>query len=244
MILQRSNPKPLYQQLEEIIRTKIANEEWKPGTAIPSENELSKIYGLSRMTVRSAITQFVKRGALYRVQGKGTFVSEPKIATQPLTYAGVREQLEKMGYEITTKLLRSEIITVDREVAVRLGLGEHSKVYAIERLRLIKNDPLSLHISYIPVKFAVGLEERNLESEQMCVILQKYYNLVRGRVYETLESSLPTVREAELLGISRGFPLLLLKDTIYTQNDVPFEYSKVLFRGDKIKLVFEFGTSY
>ncbi|MHB1315431.1 MAG: GntR family transcriptional regulator [Christensenellales bacterium] len=242
MKLERSNPKPLYRQLEEIIRAKIANEEWQPKKAIPSENELSKTYGLSRMTVRCAITKFVKQGALYRIQGKGTFVAEPKISTQPLSYAGIREQLEKKGYEIATRLLRAEIVAADREVAAQLGLCEHARVYAIERVRLIDHVPLSLHLSYIPVKLAVGLNERNLENEQMCVILQKYYHLVRGRVYETLESSLPTVEEAEVLGISCGFPLLLLKDTIYTQNEVPFEYSKVMFRGDKIKLVFEFDA--
>ena len=121
-MLDRNNPKPLYAQLEDILRASIVNGEWEVNHAIPSENELSKTYGLSRMTVRSVITLLVKEGLLYRVQGKGTFVSQPKIATRSPAYMGVREQLEQMGYEIRTKLVKKEIIPATVHVAAMLGI--------------------------------------------------------------------------------------------------------------------------
>ena len=122
-MLERSNPKPLYAQLEEIIREKIDRDEWKPHNAIPSENELSKIYGLSRMTARSVITQLAKEGLLYRVQGKGTFVSEPKITTKSPSYAGIREQLEQMGYEIETKVLDISKVIASKKIARKLEIN-------------------------------------------------------------------------------------------------------------------------
>jgi len=239
-MLERSNPKPLYIQLEEIIRDKIENQEWKPHNPIPSENELSKIYGLSRMTVRSVITQFVKEGMLYRVPGKGTFASEPKITTQSLSYAGIREQLEQMGYEITTRVLSVQEIEASEQIANRLNIKKKDTVYVLERIRYIKSEPLSLHISYMPINLCKGLETKKLEDEQLCVILKNDYNLTRGKVVETLESSLATAAEAKLLEVKPGYPLLLLQDVIYSRDGNPFEYSKVLFRGDKIKLKFEF----
>ena len=75
-MLEKNSPKPLYQQLKDILVDAIDSEKWKANEKIPSENELSSIYGLSRMTVRSVLTDLVKEGLLYRVQGKGTFVAE------------------------------------------------------------------------------------------------------------------------------------------------------------------------
>ena len=94
-MLEKNSPKPLYQQLKDILVDAIDSEKWKANEKIPSENELSCIYGLSRMTVRSVLTDLVKEGLLYRVQGKGTFVAE-KIVTVSPSYIGIREHLEKM----------------------------------------------------------------------------------------------------------------------------------------------------
>ena len=239
-MLERSNPKPLYLQLTEIIREKIYGREWETNSPIPSENELSKIYGLSRMTVRSVITQFVSDGLLYRVPGKGTFVAEQKITAKSLSYAGIREQLEQMGYAISTQILSAEIVDAPRQIAENLALESGDPVYMIKRIRYIDKDPLSLHISYVPLKMCKGLDSAKLEKEQLCVVLENDYGLIRGKVEETLESCMATTAEAKLLQIKTGYHLLLLEDIIYSQDGVPFEYSKVLFRGDKIKIRMEF----
>ena len=241
-MLERMNPKPLYVQLQDIIREKIENEEWKPHNAIPSENELSKIYGVSRMTARAVVTQLNREGLLYRVPGKGTFVSDPKITTTSLSYMGIREQLERMGYQTLTKLIDVKKITCSDRIANLLKLPKSAEVYVVERLRLVKDDPLSIHISYIPADCCDNLEQRDFVGEQLCVILDKEYGLKRSKVVETLESSLANEKEAELLKVKQGYPLLFLQDIIYNAAGKPFEYTKVLFRGDKIKIMFEFET--
>ena len=103
-MLERDNPRPLYQQLRDILVDAIESGKWGPNEKIPSENNLSATYGLSRMTVRAVLTDLVKEGLLYRVQGKGTYVAE-KIRTLSPSYIGIREQLEKKGYEVETKVL-------------------------------------------------------------------------------------------------------------------------------------------
>ncbi len=241
-MLERHNPKPLYAQLEDIIRVKIENEEWLPHTAIPSENELSKQYGISRMTTRSVITQFVREGLLYRVQGKGTFVAEPKITTTSLSYMGIREQLEKMGYQTTTRLIEAKVMTGSDAITKKMKLPPESKFYSIKRIRYIDYDPISIHTSYIPVQYCDLLESKDLEGEQLCVILEKEYGLKRKKVIETLESSLANEEEAKLLSVKQGFPLLMLEDMIFNAEDIAFEYTKVIFRGDKIKISLQFDT--
>ena len=70
----KETSKPIYLQLREIIRNKIEEGEYMPGTAIPSENKLSEIYGINRITTRNAVEALVNEGLLRRVQGKGVFV--------------------------------------------------------------------------------------------------------------------------------------------------------------------------
>ena len=78
-VLERESAVPLYVQLEQILHTRITSGEWAPNQRIPSENELNRIYGLSRMTVRGVLTKLVNDGLLLRVPGKGTYVAPPKI---------------------------------------------------------------------------------------------------------------------------------------------------------------------
>lgn len=232
-MLERDNPKPLYLQLRDILVEEIESGEWKPNSRIPSENELSNTYGLSRMTTRSVLSDLVKEGLLYRVQGKGTFVAEKIVTTSPY-YMGVREQLEKMGYEVETKVIEHGIVACPDSVAKKMGLEKGMSVYRIKRVRNIKGKPISLHISYVHSNYCEALDKADLEEEQLCVVLNKEYGIKPKRVAETLESILASEREAEDLGVEKGHPLLLLNDVLYNNENIPYEFTKVIFRGDKI----------
>lgn len=85
MAPQKLNPSsstPLYKQVYTILKSRIANGELKPGDKIPTENELIQEYGVSRITIRAAISELVEDRVLERAQGKGTFVCKPKDAYQ------------------------------------------------------------------------------------------------------------------------------------------------------------------
>jgi GntR family transcriptional regulator len=241
-MLDKNSPKPLYAQLEEILRSSILRQEWAPNHAIPSELELSRTYGVSRMTARAVVTQLVHDGLLRRVQGKGTFVVEQKIPTKSLAYMGIREQLERMGYRITTKLMGFSQVEASQGMADVLDIRQGEPVHFIERLRFIDDKPISLHRSYIPRALTPTLRDEKLESEQLCVILQNEFNLKSATVSETLESVTASPDEAALLNVGKSFPLLMLEDINKTSTGRIFEYTKVLFRGDKVKLNFEYVT--
>jgi len=239
-MLNRNDPKPLYAQLEEILRLSIVTGKWKVNQSVPSENELSKTYGLSRMTVRSVITCLVQEGLLYRVQGKGTFVSTPKISTTSPAYQGIREQLEKQGYTTGTKLLENTHILPNSKIADILGILPNDEVVFIRRVRYADEIPVSIHTSYLPTGLCPVVSDELLEKEQLCTILKDGYDLSADSVSETLESVLATEDEAKLLEIQKGYPLLLLDEINQTRDGKVFEYTKIAFRGDKIKLNFEY----
>ena len=238
--LVKTSSKPLYQQLDELIRYKLHVGEWTAHDLLPSENELAKRYGLSRMTVRSVVVRLTQEGLLYRVPGKGTFVAEKKITTSSLSYIGIRKQLEQQGFQTSTEILDIQNDYVSSKLASKFKLDSKTRFCKIERLRLLGGEPLSLHYSFVPISLCPGLDQKDLIGQQLCDILRVDYNLSRHRVIETLESTSASDHEAEVLGVRKRFHLLLLKNFISSELGIPFEYAKIIFRGDKIKLQFEY----
>lgn len=240
-MLDRNNPKTLYQQLKGILLGEIGSGKLEPNERILSENELSDMYGVSRMTARAVLVDLAKEGWLYRVPGKGTFVAD-KITASSTAYVGIREQLEKQGYEVRTKTLGCGIERCGDAVAERMGMQRGADVFKISRLRWAKHFPISIHTSYIDPVYSQMITPKRLESEQLCVLLSRYYQVYRKRVFETLESVGASAEEAELLEVTKGHPLLLLKDVLYGEDDKPYEYTKVVFRGDKLKIQLAFES--
>lgn len=240
MVLRKTSHIPLWEQLHQILIMKIRND-WEPGDKIPSENELSKEYELSRMTVRAVLTRLVEHGLLYRVPGKGTFVSEKKNIITPLPFMGIREQLEDQGVQINTVVLRNEKVKLTERIANILGVPVGTRVHLVERLRYIGDETLSAHRSYLKIDgtFLIKHAER-LISDQLCVILEDSYKIRPTMIKETLESVYATTKLSKKLGVDDTYPLLYLKDYKY-QNSEIFEYSEVYIKADKIKLAFEYN---
>ena len=239
-VLDRDSSVPLYVQLEKVLRAKIDSGEWQPNQRIPSENELNKLYGLSRMTARGVLSKLVAEGVLFRVPGKGTFLAARKFEAVSPAYRGVREQLEAAGYETTTAVLHSGVEAPPARVRDRLGLPEGAEVHAIHRLRSVQGEPISLHHSYVPAVLAPGLDAHDAGSEQLCVILEKHYGLAMKEVAEHLEAAAASAEEAEVLRMRRGHPVLRLEDVISDGQGTTFEYSTIVFRGDKIRIGFDY----
>jgi GntR family transcriptional regulator len=238
--LDRSSAIPLYVQLTDLIRDKITNGEWKPDQKIPSENELNKIYGISRMTARQVLARLVDEDLLFRVQGKGTFVSHRKISTRSPSYQGIREQLEQQGYATRTELLGATLVEPDAKIAARLDLRADESVYLVRRLRYVEDSPISLHESYVPTRLAADLLEHDVVGEQLCHVLEKNYSLRMTTVTETLETASASKPVATALEVRPGAPLLLLEQRIADGDGVPFELTRITFRGDKIRLEFHY----
>lgn len=239
-VLERDSATPLYVQLEQILHERIVGGQWAPGQRIPSENELNKLFGLSRMTVRGVLTKLVADGLLVRVPGKGTYVATPKINAVSPAYRGVREQLESQGYETSTRLISLTLETPSSGVRERLALADDDEAYVVVRVRSVQGEPISLHRSYVPARLAPGLDGHDVVANQLCVVLEQHYGLPMRRVREDLEAVAVSQSEARHLGMRRGEPALQLQDVIYDDLSRPFEHSSIVFRGDRLRLRFDY----
>jgi GntR family transcriptional regulator len=234
--IQRDCGQALFSQLEEIIRDGIENIIWSPGQAIPSERELSNLYGLSRMTVRKALDRLVAAGLLFRVDGKGTFVSQPKVKFKALSLAGLREQTLNIGYSPSAKLISVDKVLANEKIASVLKIEPDTPVYLIERVVFGNNVPLGLHRSHIPVDLCPNLQAIDLSNISLYSVLRRDYGIVINRASETLESTLATTRESLLLSVEPGYPMFLLRIVMSDASERPIEYVKVVFRGDRVQL--------
>jgi GntR family transcriptional regulator len=234
--LNRESSQTLTSQIEEIIRDGIDNGVWLPGSSIPSERELSSMYGLSRMTVRHAIDRLVISGLLYRANGKGTYVNEPKVKFKALSLVGLREQTLDIGYSPSSKLLGIERILAKQKIAAVLKVEKDTPLFLIDRVVYGNNIPFSLLRSYIPVHNCPNLDQTDLSNQSLYTILRENYGIIIQRATETLETTLSTDRESLLLNIEPGSPMFLLRITMFDVKDQPIEYVKVIFRGDRVQL--------
>ena len=130
-------PLPLYGQIRNALRARILDGSYAPGTQVPSESALGQLYSASRITVRQALSDLQKEGLIYKVHGKGSFVSRPKAFQNVSTLQGFAEQMSTRGYEVLNQLLSLAHAPASQQVANRLQLPEGALATEIRRVRLL-----------------------------------------------------------------------------------------------------------
>lgn len=229
-----ASPLPYYAQVKEALREAIERGDWKPGEQIPGEPELCTLFGVSRTVVRQALTDLVYEGMIVRAKGKGTFVAEAKITenlAQKLT--GFYEDMATRGLATVSRVLKQEVVPASARIAGYLELPIGASVIEIERLRFIQDEPLVLVSTYIPYARCPALLQADLTRQSLYALLEKQYGLVITRGRRAFEAVAANQREAELLRVERGAPLMLLDSVSRTDDDIPIEYFHALHRGDR-----------
>lgn len=240
----RRLPLPRYHQVEEWVRDQIGSGAWAPGSMIPSEPELCRRFGVSRITVRRAISDLVQDGQVRVVQGRGTFVAAPKMAERFIQRAfGIYEDFERRGIRLTTQVLRQDVAPASGEIAERLRLESGEQVHVIERLRSVGDEKMLISTTYIPYQLCPDLAREDLTRGSLYRLLRTKYGLAITRGERRLEAVAADQHEARLLDVALATPLLQLDSVAYRRDGRPFEYSITLHRGDKATVEVEFFGS-
>lgn len=232
--VRRDSPLPLYEQVKEWFYEAIRKGVLQPGMRLPSERELGHFFGVSRIVVRQAIQELAFEGLVIRKQGVGTFVAPPKVQeglVQRLT--GFFEDMKARGLEVKTKVTCFEEIPVGEPVAGYLRIPVGTPVYRLGRVRFIGGEPILYVVSYLPRELCEGLIKEDLSQDSLYELLERKYGLKIARGYRNIEAVLATAKEADLLGICKGDPLLLLRSITYLEGGRPLEYYEAKHRGDR-----------
>lgn len=228
---------PLYHQLKEQLRERVLDGTWKSHEAIPSERELMEEYGISRATVRQALLELVNEGLLYRVQGRGTFVAEPKIEQGLTRFYSFTDEMIRKGRTPSSRILACETVPATSVVARRLGIAPGEMVHRLDRLRLVDDSPVMLESSYLPVSMIPELPGDQVAAHSLYGYLRKEYKIHVTRARESFEPIVVDADQAALLEVSAGSPALLLERTAHMSSDEQpaVEYCRSIVRGDKCR---------
>ncbi|MFO7633042.1 MAG: GntR family transcriptional regulator [Caldilinea sp.] len=238
-MIDKNSPVPLYYQIAEQLKEQIAVGELASGSRLPSERELSEQSGVSRMTVRQAIHYLQRDGLIEVHQGVGAFVTQPKQTYDALHLLGFSEEIGRRGERVESLVLEQAIIQPPARVAQRLALDEHSRTVKVTRLRKVNQEPMLLETSYIPASLCAGLESVDLATNSLYRVLENCYRIQLRRAQQTMECVTATDYEQTLFGLRAGAAVLLLEGVTYGEHDLPVEYFKAIYRGDRCKFQLE-----
>lgn len=228
---------PKYYRLANIFRSKIEDHEWESRQSIPSERQLEIMYSTSRITVRKAIDVLVSQGYLYREHGRGTFVSPQKLQKKIVELTSFSEDMIVRGMKPGQIILTLARVVPPKYIREKLELpSEDTKVIFLERIRLADEKPIGLQISYLNLPPEVTITRNELiEKGSLYTILREKCGIEPTEAEETLEATLASDREAQLLETNEGSPLLFNSRLLFSQDRKPVEFVKILYRGDRYK---------
>lgn len=224
---------PAYFQLAQLLYERIMAGELHPGKKVPSENELSAKYGLSRMTARKAISLLAEKGVVRREKGRGTFVAPPRVEGGLFLIPDFHDEMRMQGVSSAVKLLGVKVVKAGKVPAERLGIRKGEKVLYLERILEGGGKPLVLDRKYVLLDRSQPLLEAELGHGSMEELFAENPGMVPVRADLRLSATVLTAREAQLLGSEKGAPAFCMEQMIYAANNRRVIWGWLIYRGDK-----------
>ncbi|TDS98249.1 GntR family transcriptional regulator [Rahnella sp. BIGb0236] len=228
---------PLYLQVSEWIRENIYKGDLTTGDRVPSENQIMDMLGVSRGTVKKAVTLLVNEGMLVQVQGKGTFVKSENISYSLgeglLSFA---ESLESQHLNFETQVIESRIDVASKLVASKLGIEMGAPILYLKRVRSVEGERVMLIENRINIAHCPGIEDIDFNSNNLFPTVER----LSGKKIASSESRYA----AKIIGAERGHylevhedaPVLHLEQIVYFENNIPLEFGNVWLKSDKYYL--------
>jgi len=232
-------PSSLYLTVKDEIEELIVKETFKPGDQLPSEYDLSKKYGVSRMTLREALRALEEEGLVAKKQGLGTFVktTAQRIKSILDVNYGVTEMIKNMGFRPGTQEKNVEEVFADSHMGKALNVKEGTKIIALERVRTADKIPVAYTLDMIPVTVLPNMNDLKDLGESIYDFLQEKCNINLSSSMARLFSTKATRKLADKLRIKLNSPLFLLEQTDTDQAGSPVVFSREYFVNDYFDFV-------
>ncbi|KWF34286.1 GntR family transcriptional regulator [Burkholderia pseudomultivorans] len=225
-------PPPLYVQIKDTLRTRILDGTYAPHSRMPSEHALCAMFDVSRITVRQALGDLQKEGLLFKLHGKGTFVSKPKAFQNVTSLQGFAEAMSSMGYEIVNQLRSLRTVKADRHLATKLHVPEGAPLVEIHRVRLLNREPVSLEQTWVPEALGKRLANADLATRDIFLILENDCGIPLGHADVSIDAILADDEIVDALRVEESSPVLRIERLTHDASGTPIDYEHLYFRGD------------
>ena len=224
---------PLYKKIILDLENKIQNE-MSPNEKLPSERQLLDQYHVSRNTIRLALRDLEVRGIVYRLHGKGTFVSTISVNETNLgNMYSFSNQVAIQGHKPSTQNRTFDLINPTKEVSEQLHLADNERVYKLVRVRLIDDEPRLYSETFLPESLFPDLIMSDLNNKQLYDVLKSKYNQIGVMAFEDIQAVNLGKEESDILKVKAGSPALKIYRRVINDHNITIEFTRAVARGDK-----------
>lgn len=232
-------PMPLFQLVKESIRSKILDGTYAPHEKLPSEREMTEAFSVSRITIRQALSELQREGLIFKINGKGTFVSKPKARFDVSQLRGFGESAASIGQEAFSKLISISTGDPTKTIREKLQLEKDQNVTKIKRLRFLNREPLAFDISYAASHIGERIGAADLQTRDIFDILENDCGILVSSAEVNAEAMICDEDLAQHLKLTKHGAVLHIERTILAENKTPILYENLYYRGD----CFKFGLN-
>lgn len=226
---------PLYARVRDCLRSEIRGGQYGSGAALPSESAIGNRFGVSRITVRHALSELQRERLIYTVNGRGTFVEKPKAQQSLQRLEGFGEAMSRLGYESTNRVLRMRLVAASARVAPRLSVAPGKTITELVWVRNLDGRPFCYEVSYLPRDIGDLLAADALRSRDMFAILEQDHHIRLGHAELSIEAVCATRAHARWLDINPGKPCLRIERLTRTTSERPINLDYLHFSGDAFR---------
>jgi GntR family transcriptional regulator len=223
---------PLYAEIEDAVRDLIEQQRLTPGDRLPGEHDLMARFRVSRLTVVRAVRELEAEGLVVRRQGRGTFVARSKVQVDLQRMKSFTEDMRIRGFRPGGQILEWSVVPAPSDVAQMLRANPSTPLLRIFRLRFANDEPIGLHESFLAE--GLTIDRAALErTGSLHAVLNEAHRIRLEEADETIAAVTAASREARLLGVPQGAPLLRVERISYSQMQHPMEVARMVYRGDR-----------
>lgn len=224
---------PYYYQIASLLRWKIEHGELIPGMKLPRELDLSKHFGVSRVTLRQALSILEKEGLVRRERRKGTFVNDASMKPKTIRLTGIIWEEDAGGEAMRVISIRD--VGAQPRLAKYFRLGEGEGLTRIQRLRMMESRPFCYVMNYLPRKLARKVTPGDARAHSMIHIIKNRLGVPLGNIHQTFEARIAGSDVARHLSIGVMEPVLYVETFVRGKSGEPVEFSQIYYRGDQHK---------
>lgn len=199
-----------------------------------SEREITKVYNVSRTTVRTALKELETLGFIYKRHGKGTFISNQWKERQNLLEGySFTEQMKELGKVPTTKITSLDCYEADEFIAPLVGIEAGDKLFRLKRIRYADGIPLMKETTFLPYDVFKGLTKTLLEGHSLYDVFASKFNQQIHYADEEFSASILSAEEAEALDVDPHGACLRFRRTTLNHENRIIEYTISVARSDQ-----------
>jgi GntR family transcriptional regulator len=229
-------PEPLWLQAVNLIAGEIESGALKPGMRLPPERELCEQLGISRVTLRKALSKLVEDGLVNASHGRGWYVASSRSSKEwPNSLESFSETAARMGLVSSSTVLKADISQASIDEAEEFSIAPGSRLFSLDRVRYLGDVPIAIDFTRIPADLVPDFEKTDFRTASLYDELT-LAGLSPVRADSTIEARAADEYAARHLDLEVGKPLLVMNQLVVDAGEKPLFASKIQYSGDRYRL--------